>query len=124
MQYSFGACQVGVSRVILEPINADGSSVFKQKSTVPVKFNVCDANGNLVSTAGTVTGFAIIGAIAGTMTVLNEVPDSTTPDTAFRWTGSHWIFNVSTKTLQANTTYLFRITLNDGTFINFQFGLK
>ena len=54
------------------------------------------------------------------------MPDSTTPDTAFRWSPSdqQWIFNISTKTLSGNKNYLFRVALSDGTFIDFAFGLK
>jgi len=52
--------------------------------------------------------------------------DSTTPDTAFRWSSSdqQWIFNISTKSLTANMTYYYRITLNDGSTIEFHYGLK
>ena len=124
--YAYGVCQGAPGRTILNPINPDGSSVFKQKSTVPAKFRVCDANGNSVGLPGTVTGFAMILSTSGTYTDANEAPDSTTPDTAFRWspTDQQWIFNISTKTLAANKTYLFRISLYDGTFIDFAFGLK
>jgi hypothetical protein len=57
---------------------------------------------------------------------VNEAVDSTTPDTAFRWspTDQLWIFNISTKSLKANTTYYYTVTLNDGTTITFNFGLK
>jgi hypothetical protein len=56
----------------------------------------------------------------------NELIDSTTPDSAFRWDASaqQWIFNLSTKSLTANKTYGYRIALKDGTNIDFQFGLK
>ena len=121
------ACAMGSpGRTILNPINPDGSSVFKQKSTVPAKFRVCDANGNSVGLPGTVTGFAMIMSNSGTYSEANEAVDSTTPDTAFRWsaTDQQWIFNISTKSLGANKTYLFRIALSDGTFIDFAFGLK
>jgi sugar lactone lactonase YvrE len=48
------------------------------------------------------------------------------PDTQFRWDASdqQWIFNVSTKGLAAGNTYVYRIALNDGTTIVFQFGLN
>jgi len=124
--YAYGMCQGSPGRTILNPINPDGSSVFKQKSTVPAKFRVCDATGNSVGLPGTVTGFAMIMSTSGTYSDANEAPDSTTPDTTFRWsaTDQQWIFNISTKTLAANKTYLFRIALFDGTFIDFAFGLK
>jgi sugar lactone lactonase YvrE len=48
------------------------------------------------------------------------------PDTQFRWDASdqQWIFNVGTKGLAAGSTYVYRIALNDGTTIVFQFGLN
>ena len=73
--------------------------------------------------------FKLIQKIAGTVTDVDEAVYSTTPDTAFRWdpTAQQWIFNISTKNLPVNVvneTYIFRIILNDGTYIQFQFGLK
>jgi hypothetical protein len=38
--------------------------------------------------------------------------------------GFQWIFNISTKNLTANKTYYYVVTLNDGSTITFQFGLK
>ncbi len=111
---------------VLQPINTDGSSIFKQKSTVPVKFRVCDANGVSIGTPGVVASFKLITIAEGSGEEITEDPVSTTPDTAFRWsaTDQQWIFNLSTKNLNANKTYTYRITLNDGTEIEFSFGLK
>jgi len=113
----------------LQPINADGSSVFKQGSTTPAKFRVCNANGASIGTPGVVTSFNLIGIGTGTLTTVDEAVDSTTPDAAFRWdpTAQQWIFNISTKTAPVNVknqTYLFQIGLNDGSTIKFQYGLK
>lgn len=125
-----GMCAGDVGHQIRQPINADGSSVWKQGSTVPAKFAVCDANGISIGTAGVVTAFNLSQIINGTVTTnVDEAPVSTTPDTSFRWdpTGQQWIFNISTKSApvnKANQTYVFQITLNDGTSINFQFGLR
>jgi hypothetical protein len=111
---------------ILQPINADNTSVFKQKSTVPAKFRVCDAGGHSVGTPGIVTDFRLIQIISGIVADVDETVDSTTPDTVFRWsaTDQQWIFNINTKPLQVGNTYVYRITLNDGSAIQFQFGLK
>jgi hypothetical protein len=111
---------------ILQPINFDGTSVFKKGSTVPAKFRVCDANGNSIGTAGLVTSFRLIGTLSGTFCPVDEAVDSTTPDTAFRWSATDqlWIYNINTKNLQANKTYTYEIKLNDGTSITFMFGLK
>ncbi len=128
VQYaSTGLCLGSPGHQILQPINADGTSVFKQKSTVPAKFRVCDANGNSVGTLGVVALFRLIQTVAGTVVdVVDEAVDSTTPDAAFRWdsTSQQWIFNMNTTKLSANVTYHYRITLNDWTYIDYQFGLK
>ena len=74
--------------------------------------------------------FPVNPVIGGTVTQTpNEVPDSTTPDTGFRWdpTGQQWIYNINTKASPvnvANRTYTFQITLNDGSVIQFRFGLR
>jgi hypothetical protein len=124
--YSTGSCYGGPGHSILQSINADGSSVFKQKSTVPAKFRVCDAFGNSVGTPGVVSSFRLIQIINGTVATVDEAVDSTTPDTAFRWSadGQQWIFNINTKSLTSGKTYVYLITLNDGSTISFQFGLK
>lgn len=122
-----GLCLGEAGHQILQPINADGSSVFKRGSTVPAKFRVCDANGYSMGTAGVVSSFTLVQIISGTYTNnVNEQVDSTTPDSAFRWDSGaqQWIFNISTKSLSASKTYAYLITLNDGSRISFQFGLK
>jgi hypothetical protein len=123
---SSGLCLGEAGHAILQPINADGTSVFKKGSTVPAKFRVCDVNGVSVGSSGVVTKFTLIQTLNGTATDIDEQIYSTTPDTAFRWssTDQQWLFNISTKNLTANTTYLYRITLNDGTFFDFKYGLK
>ena len=120
------SCVGSAGHTILQPINVDGSSVFKQGSTVPAKFRVCDANGNSVGTAGVVTSFKQVQTLNGVESTVNETPDSTTPDTAFRWSASdqQWIYNLTTKSLTAGRTYTYRVMLNDGTSFDFKFGLK
>jgi HYR domain-containing protein/surface protein with Ig-like domain len=126
-----GTCGGVPTHAILQPIDADGSSVFKQGSTVPAKFRVCDAQGTSVgptaSASTVVSNFRLIQVINGLVpTQVDEAVDSGTPDSAFRWdsTDQQWIFNISTKNLGANRTYVYQITLNDGTAIEFQFGLR
>jgi len=127
--YSTGACLGSPGHQILQPIDFTGASVFpkKQGSTVPAKFRVCDFTGNSIGTPGVVTDFRIVRIISGTgPTDVNDVVTSTTPDSAFRFdtTAMQWIFNISTKNLSAGYTYYFRVWLNDGSNIDFQFGLK
>jgi hypothetical protein len=120
-------CAGDVGHAIRQPINPDGTSVFKKKSTVPAKFAVCDANGTSIETAGIVSGFRMTGMGPGTVVnTVDETVLSTTPDTSFRWDpiGMQWIFNMDTKSLSANMTYQYTIGLNDGSSIVFVFGLK
>src|SRR5262245_2297606 len=127
VQYATGiACMGGPGHAILQPINEDGSSVFKQKSTVPAKFRVCDARGESMSIGEVVSSFRLVQKSLGTLTEVDEMVVSTTPDTSFRWdpSGQQWIFNIGTKNLISNATYYYRITLNDSTTIDCRFGLK
>ena len=121
-----GVCDGDAGHQILQPINADGSSVWKQGRTVPAKFRVCDANGVSVGNAGVVSAFLLVQIISGTTTNVDETVASTTPDTMFRWDPSaqQWIFNISTNALPAGQTYVYSIQLNDGSSIGFRFGLR
>jgi MBG domain (YGX type)/YDG domain/HYR domain len=121
-----GTCLGSPSHTVLQPLNADGSSVVKKGSTVPVKFRVCDANGNSIGTPGLVTAFRLIAQSSNPGATINEDPISTTPDTAFRWdpTEQQWIFNLNTKNLNAGVKYTYLITLHDGSTIQFSFTTK
>jgi hypothetical protein len=126
VSYSTGACLGDLGHSILQPINADGSSTFKQGSTVPAKFRVCDVAGHSIGTAGMVISFNLVQTISGTVSAtVDESVISTTPDSSFRWdsTAQQWIFNISTKPLSAQTTYVYSIGLNDGSTIFFRYGL-
>jgi hypothetical protein len=112
---------------ILQPINADGSSVFRRNSTVLVKFRVCDAAGASIGETGVVSDFRLFKTQSGTVvSSVNEPAETKNGDTAFHWDadGQQWKFNISTKGLAANTTYFYRIALNDGSTIEFRFGLR
>jgi len=126
--YSTGACFGDLGHTILQPINPDGSSVWKQGSTVPAKFRVCDANGNSIG-AGVIKAFVLYQINSGTISAVDETSDNSTNDLGWRFdpTAQQWIFNLSTKTAPqnvANRTYYYRIDLSDGSSIVFSFGLK
>jgi len=132
---SGGMCGSDVGHEILQPINANrtgtienGTSVWKQNATVPAKFRVCDVNGNSIGTPGVIYKFILYRVNSGTLANVDELTiDNSTNDLGWRFDGSQWIFNMSTKSAPiniANQTYYFRIDLNDGTSIYFNFGLK
>jgi len=115
--------------VILQPINADGSSIFPRAGrTVPVKFTVCDANGNPISDpnavfAGTGGQLTMLSAVRGQIPNPDENQYNDIPDVAFRYTGGQWIFNMATSNLQAGYSYMFRINLRYGS-VTFTIAIK
>ena len=123
-------CAGDAGHAIRQPINPDGSSVFKMGSTVPTKVAVCDANGNSIGTPGVITGYGLVAMANSPSITVDETVYSTTPDTAFRWdpTAMQWIFNQSTKNNgslnKSGVLYYFVINLNDGTSISFAYALK
>ncbi|MEM3374699.1 MAG: NosD domain-containing protein [Candidatus Woesearchaeota archaeon] len=125
-----GLCLDMPGHQILPPIRADGTSVFKQKSTVPAKFRVCDANGNSINTPGIVKEFKLLKSSLTNpfVEITEEEIISTTPFNEFRWDDKDklWIFNINTKNLIGFLAYRYnyRITLNDNSTIDFSYVLK
>jgi hypothetical protein len=128
----YGTCTgSNPGHVILPPINSDGTSVYKRQggSTIPVKFTVCDANGNPISDpnavfAGTGGQLTMLSDVRGQVENINEVGGTDIPDAAFRWSSGIWIFNMASNNLQAGHQYTFRINLKDGSGIQFVVGIK
>ena len=127
----YGTCTgPNPSGVILQPIDADGSSIFPRAGrTVPVKFTVCDANGNPISDpnavfAGTGGALTMLSAVRGQVPNPDESAFNDIPDVAFRYSSGIWIFNMATSNLQQNTTYTFRINLANGGSITFVIKIK
>src|SRR5205807_3880559 len=91
LRVTYGTCTGSdPGGVILPPIHAGGTSVFQHGSTVPVKFKVCDANGNSISDpnavfasgSGSVT---MITNLRGTVDNINEATYNDIPDSAFHF---------------------------------------
>ncbi|MGS0684532.1 HYR domain-containing protein [Nakamurella sp. GG22] len=97
---------------VLQPVNSDGSSIFKLGSTVPVKFQLTGASAGITNLSARLY-LQRIGAGA-TGTVLEAVSTSNaTSGNLFRYDSGQYIFNLGTKTLTAGT-YQLRIDLGDG----------
>jgi hypothetical protein len=102
--------------------------VFLQKGqrTIPVKFTVCDANGNPISDPNAVFLNGCCGSITvltrmrGTVDNVNAMATNDIPDVAFHFVGDHWQFNLVTTNLDAGYVYTFQISLKSG---NIQFTL-
>ncbi len=110
---------------ILPPINANGNSIFKLGSTIPVKFQLQDANEKYISTAigriyvTNITKGATGKEINGTST------SGATIGNLFRYdsTSNQYIFNLATKPLSVGT-WRIRIYIDDGTSKYATIGLK
>jgi hypothetical protein len=96
----------------LQPINNDGSSIFKQGSTVPVKFSLDGVSAGVNVTA--YLYFAkITNSIVGTEMEAVSTSQADTGNQFRSGGGSQWIFNLNTKNLTAGT-YQIRADLGDG----------
>jgi hypothetical protein len=126
VQYTTGVKCGGIAdHQILPPINPNGSSVFKRGSVIPVRFHTCGVNGKGVAPSNVVNSFRLIQIISkGTVLNVDQPVLSATSDSVFRFVNQQWIFNISTKNLTAGNTYVYLITLNDGSTIQFQFRLR
>lgn len=98
------------------PINNDGSSIFKLGSTVPVKFQLKDPQGDYFTTATAKIYIAnISGNAIGTYMEAHSTSAATTGN-LFRYdsTSNQYIFNLSTKSLSKGTWQI-KVILDDGT---------
>ena len=98
----------------------------KEKVVLPSTIKVSKERANK-TIFDLINNFNLVKTITGIVTsVVNESVDSTTSGSEFRFdpTNQQWIFNMSTKALSAGKTYFYKISLNDGTNIDFSFGLK
>ncbi len=108
IHYAFG----GIS----PPVNADGSSIFKFGSTIPVKFQLTDAAGNFVTNAvAKLYLIKINDGVSGTDIEAASTSAATTGN-LFRYnlTDNQYIFNLATKPLSIGTWQI-KIELDDGT---------
>ena len=114
--YNFGG--------FLPPLLSHSAGVFKLGSVVPVKFTLTDAGGLSVATA---VARLTLQMYAGGQPVGTPI-DATPPGNAdagdrFRYDGSQYIYNLSTKALAVGTWQL-QVRLDDGTVHGVAIGLK
>jgi lysophospholipase L1-like esterase len=115
VHYAFGGVE--------QPVNGDGTSVFKANSTVPVKFALADAAEAPVTDA--IADLKIVHIDGVTSGALEDAVSTaaSTDGTRFRFNGSHYQFNLSTKGLSIGTKEA-RISLDDGTVRTVRFRLR
>jgi hypothetical protein len=99
---------------ILQPINPDGSSIFKLGSTVPVIFQLTGASAVITNAVATLSVAKVTSTVEGTDMEAVSTSAATTGN-AFRYdaTSGQYIFNLATKPLSIGTWQLL-IDLHDG----------
>ena len=116
MLYRFGA--------FLPPVPNDGSGVFKLGSTVPLKFQLIDSNGALVPSAVAKLTLQMVAGRGPVGTPVDATPPgSADAENQFRYDGTQYVFNLSTKPLSTGTWQL-QVHLDDGTVHTMVIGLK
>ncbi|MBI4832639.1 MAG: PxKF domain-containing protein [Candidatus Lindowbacteria bacterium] len=120
---NLGMCQASVLITyqysgVLQPINADGSSIFKIGRTIPVKFKLyCLGSSPVGSANATLSVFKVTNALSGTVDEVDTAASgSANTDNLFRYdpVGQLYIYNWSTVDLSAGT-YQLHVNLDDGT---------
>jgi hypothetical protein len=100
---------------VLQPVNADGSSIFKLNSTVPVKFQLTGDSAGITDAQARIFVQKISNGVAGEEMEAVSTAAATTGN-LFRYDAKddQYIFNLGTRSLSAGT-YQVRIDLGDGT---------
>jgi hypothetical protein len=110
---------------VLQPINPDGSSVFKFGRTVPVKLQLTDASGAYVTNATVRIYLAKISdGVIGTELEASSTSAASTGNT-FRYDpeANQYVFNLGTRDLSKGT-WQARIEVSDGASYFVVFSLK
>ncbi len=99
---------------VLQPINADGTSIFKLGKTVPVKFRLTGASAGITDLVATISIAKVTSQVTGTYTEAGSTA-ATDNGNQFRYDAAagQYIFNLATNSLTAGTWSL-SIDLGDG----------
>lgn len=99
---------------LLPPISNDGSSVFKLKSTIPVKFQLVATDGSFVTDADARLYLTKLSSeVTGTVYQEAEATGNANTGNAFRYDAEadQYIFNLGTKSLSTGT-WILQVTVN------------
>ncbi len=109
---------------LLQPVNSDGSSIFKLGSTVPVKFKLTNGSAGITNATAKVYYAKVSNGVAGSELEGTSIAAADSGNT-FRYdaTNDQYIFNLGTKGLSEGT-YQLRIDLGDGVLRTVNISLK
>jgi PKD repeat protein len=111
---------------VLPPINSDGSSVFKYKSTILVKVTFTDCDGTRPTDLAPRISLTLISGSTPNIDI-NEPISTSAADTSgvMRFSDGQYIYNLATKPLpDPSATYRVTITLANGQTVTATFGLR
>jgi hypothetical protein len=99
---------------VLPPVNPDGTSVFKARSTIPLKFMLIDCSAGITDLVATLSYAKVDNSVAGTVNESVSTAAATTGN-QFRYDADtgQYVFNWSTRGLSSGT-YQLSIDLGDG----------
>jgi len=95
-----------------QPINPDGSSIFKLGSTVPVKFALTGASAGITNLVAKISVPKVSNGIEGSFVEATSTSGGDSGNT-FRYSSGQYIFNLSTKSLSQGT-WAVKVDLGDG----------
>ncbi len=117
-------CLGSPDRAALAPYNADGSSVFARKTSVPISFRACTPDGVPITAPGWVTGVVLVGVSALPKNpVVNEQKHAATGPFAYSARTRTWVGSIPTLDAK-DKRYTYRIDLADGTSFFVTFGVS
>jgi hypothetical protein len=100
-----------------QPVNADGTSIFKTGRIVPFKFALTTCSGaNVANAVAHIHLFLYAHGIVGTEVEDVASPGQANTDDLYRYdpASRQYVYNLDTATLAKNNSYLVRTELSDG----------
>jgi hypothetical protein len=102
----------------------DQTKVHHSGSTIPIKLEIVDANGNNLSSAGTVVTAVGISLVSTTTYGAVEDAGNANPDNNFRFTGDSYTYNLKTTGLATGVYNLYFRVGTDPTLHTVQFQIQ
>jgi hypothetical protein len=102
----------------------DQTKVHHSGSTIPIKLEIVDANGNNLSSAGTVVTAVGISLVSTTTYGAAEDAGNANPDNNFRFTGDSYTYNLKTTGLATGVYNLYFRVGTDPTLHTVQFQIQ
>jgi hypothetical protein len=108
------------------PLDTTRATIVKRGSTVPVKFQLYDCNGNQITTGQhRISVYYLSGASPDGTPEVTDAGSSNDNTWYFRYSDGQWIYNLKTNTSYLlNSTYIIRAHLDDGTTRDVHISIK